>query len=93
MRLPESKAKDAILHLDQAARQAAVRYFSELFSRATSLMPQAIRAIEAYGRRDGAIRYIRDIVDRAQTEETVAWVIGELNSAIDHVSRARSREV
>jgi hypothetical protein len=92
MRLSEDRIKAAILHPEHLAREAAVFYFSESFSRDTEVMPLAIRAIERYGR-DKAFFYIHLIVDLAQTEETIEWVVRELKhpagdpTYLTHLSR------
>src|SRR5258707_1380006 len=78
MRIPEARIKEAILHL---ARQAALAYFGEAYSRDTEVMSLAIQAIEKYGR-DGAFRFIHPICDLAQSEATVDWVIRELTQGV-----------
>ncbi len=83
MRLAPEEIRTAILHPDRAARQVAVRYFSESFSRDTSIMPMVIRAIETYGRFDSAFQYIHDVVDLAQTPKTIDWVIAKLGRPIE----------
>src|SRR5437868_6195700 len=64
MRLSEAKIKEAILHPDRLARQAAVTYFSEAYSRDTEVMPLAVQAVEKYGR-DNAFRTLGDLVIEA----------------------------
>jgi hypothetical protein len=80
MRYPDVKIKDAILLPDIEIRDRAVSYFAESFSADTSLMPLVIKAVETYGRQNDAYRLIGAASDLPQTEDTIAWVIGELNA-------------
>ncbi len=78
MRLSEDKIREAILHPDLEVRDRATTYFGKSHSPDLSLMPLVVRAVETYGRQDayhlvGASRGLR------QTEDTIAWVIRELN--------------
>src|SRR5690348_13978576 len=79
MRYPEDKIKEAILHPDLEIRDRAVRYFAKSFSADTSLMPLVIRAVETYGRQNDAYRLIGASRELPQTEDSIAWVIDELN--------------
>ena len=78
MRFPEAKIKEAILHPDMEIRDRATSYFAKSFSADVSIMPLVIKAVETYGRQD-AYRLIGLSRDLPQTEETIAWVIDELN--------------
>jgi hypothetical protein len=78
MRFPESKIKEAILHPDPEIRARAIKYFSKSSSQDASVMAQVIKAVETYGKQD-AFRLIGLSRDVPQTEQSVAWVIGELN--------------
>lgn len=78
MRLPESKIKEAILHADSRIRERAVHYFADSFSQDTSLVPLVIQAVERYGRED-AYHLIGSSTSLAHTEETISWVVDELN--------------
>jgi hypothetical protein len=80
MRYPEDKIKEAILHPDIEIRDRAVRYFAQSFSTDTSLMPLVIKAVEAYGRPNDAYRLIGASRELPQTEDTIAWIIDELNA-------------
>jgi hypothetical protein len=80
MRYPEDKIKGAILHPDMEIRDRAVSYFAKSFSTDTSLMPLVIRAVETYGRQNDAYRLIGASRELPQTEDAIAWVIGELNA-------------
>jgi|SRR5579864_2415468 len=80
-RFPENKIKEAILHPDLEIRERATDYFAKSYSRDVSVMAQVIRAVETYGRQD-AYRLIGLSRDLPQTEESIAWVIDELND--DH---------
>jgi hypothetical protein len=80
MRLPENRIKEAILHPDRSARQAAAGYFDDVYSRDAEVMPLAIQAIDKYGR-NTAFQYIHVVCNLAQTEATVDWVVRELRQA------------
>ena len=78
MRFPEDKIKEAILHPDLEIRDRATSYFAKSYSHDVSIMAQVIKAVETYGRQD-AYRLIGLSRDLPQTEESIAWVIDELN--------------
>jgi hypothetical protein len=78
VRFPENKIKEAILHPDIEIRDRAVSYFAKSNCRDRSIMSLVIRAVETYGRQD-AYRLIGSSRDLPQTEESIAWVIDELN--------------
>ena len=79
MRYPEDKIKEAILHPDPAVRDRAVGYFAKSSRPDPTIMPLVIRAVETYGRND-AYRVIGLSRDLPQSEESVAWVIDELDA-------------
>lgn len=79
MRYPQVKIKETILHPDIEIRSRATSYFAKAFSSDLSIMPLVIKAVETYGRQNGAYRQIGLSRDLPQTEETIAWVIDELN--------------
>jgi hypothetical protein len=78
MRYPETKIKEAILHPDPEIRDRATRYFAKASPPDPTIMPLVIQAVETYGRKD-AIHLIGASQDLPQTEDTIAWVIAELN--------------
>ena len=78
VRYPEEKIKEAILHPDLEIRRRATRYFSDSYSPDPSIMPQVIKAVGMYGR-DGAYQLIGASRDLEQTEDSIDWVIDELN--------------
>ncbi len=78
MRLPESKIKEAILHPELEIRQRAIHFFAKSFSSDTSVMPLVIKAVEKFGR-DDAFHLIGQSRDLPQTEDSVGWIIDELN--------------
>ena len=80
MRYPEDKIKEAILHPEIEIRNRATRYFAKSFSSDRSIMPLVIKAVETYGRENEAYRLIGLSRDLPQTDDTIAWVIDELNS-------------
>jgi len=84
MRLSEAKIKEAILHTEKLARQEAVYYFSDCFSRDADVMSLAIQAIEKYGRRQ-AFQYVHMLAHLKQTEPTVEWAIRELHKEEDKI--------
>lgn len=79
MRYPEGKIKEAILHPDIDIRVRATRYFAKSFSPDLDVMPLVIRAVETYGRDNETYRLVGTARDLAQSEDTIAWVIDELN--------------
>jgi hypothetical protein len=80
MRYPEAKIKEAILHPDIEIRDRAGSYFAKSFSTDASLMPLVIKAVETYGRQNDAYRLIGASRELPQTEDTIAWIIDELNA-------------
>jgi hypothetical protein len=78
VRLSEDRIKEAILDTDSEIRQRAVRFFAKSSSTDTSVMPLVIKAVETFGR-DDAYHLIGLSRDLAQTEDTIDWVIDELN--------------
>jgi hypothetical protein len=78
MRLPEATIKQAIILPEKLVRSEALRYFTDCFSRDREVMPQAIKAIRTFGRRD-AFWSLNDLANLAQTEATVDWGIHELH--------------
>lgn len=50
MRLATDELKQAILHADQAVRQAIVFYFAHSFTPDATILPLVIEVIERYGR-------------------------------------------
>ena len=78
MRYPEAKIKEAILHPDLEIRARATRYFARAYSPDPANMPLVIKSVKQYGKQD-AYRLIGLSRDLGQTEDTVAWVIDELN--------------
>lgn len=82
IRLPESKIKQAILHPESEVRYAAVEYFSKSFSNDESVMPVVIDAVEKYGW-EHSYSLIGRASDLPQTDETIHWVLNELNRDIN----------
>ncbi|MFC1762972.1 YecA family protein [Planctomycetota bacterium] len=79
MRLSEDKIKEAILDTKLEFQQRAILYFAKSFSTDTSVMPLVIQAVETYGRED-AYHLIGRASGLAQTEDTISWIIDELNN-------------
>jgi hypothetical protein len=79
MRLPESEIKAAILNSDQIVRDVALEYFTLSFSRDRSIMPVAMQAIENYGW--DAFYYGGMVQNLPQTDQTLMWLIGQLDGA------------
>lgn len=79
MRLSESRIKAAILDTNLEIRQRAISYFAKSYSTDCSVMPLVIKAVETFGRED-AYQLIGLSRDLPQTEETIAWIIDELNN-------------
>lgn len=78
MRVPETKIKEAILHPDPEIRDRATSYFARAYSSDPAIMPQVVRAVESYGRQN-TYRLIGLSRDLRQSEDTIAWVLSELN--------------
>jgi hypothetical protein len=82
MRLPQTKIKEAIVHPEKLARQEALRYFADCYSRDAEVMPLAIQSIQTYGRRN-AFPNLHDLAHLMQSEATVEWAIRELHRVED----------
>ena len=80
MRLSEDRIKEAILDTHLEIRQRAVRFFAKSFSTDTSVMPLVIKAVETFGKED-AYNLIGLSRDLPQTEDTIDWIIDELNDS------------
>jgi len=80
VRLSEDKIKEAILDTDPDIRQRAIQYFAKSSLTDTSIMPLVIKAVETFGRED-AYHLIGLSRDLPQTEDTIDWIIGELNNS------------
>jgi hypothetical protein len=80
VRLSEDRIKEAILSTDLELRQRAIQYFAKSFSADTTVMPLVIKAMETYGREE-AYHLIGRSRDLAQTEDTINWIIDELNNS------------
>jgi hypothetical protein len=78
MRFPESRIKEAILHPEPRIRQRATRYFATPSCRDVSIMPLVVKAVQTYGRED-AWQLVGPAQNLPQTEETIDWVIAELD--------------
>ena len=78
MRFSEEKIKETILHSDPKLRDRATRYFSKSYTLDTSIMPLVIQAVETYDKND-AYHLIGASRDLPQTEDTIAWVMEQLN--------------
>ena len=80
MRLSEDRIKKAILDTDLEIRQRAIQYFAKSFSTDTSVMPLVIKAVETFDKED-AYHLIGLSRDLPQTEDTIGWIIDELNDS------------
>ena len=79
MRFPEGKIKEAILHPDLEIRDRATSYFAKSYSHGRFRHgPRSSRPWRLMAGSD-AYRLIGPSRDLPQTEETIAWVIDELN--------------
>jgi hypothetical protein len=78
VRLSENRIKEAILDSDLEIRQRAIGFFAKSFSSDTSVMSLVIKAVETFGRED-AYHLIGLSRDLPQTEDTISWIIDELN--------------
>src|SRR4051812_30990797 len=80
MRLPESKIKDALLHPERMARDEALMYFNNAYSRDPEVMLRAIEALETFGRRQ-AFLHVSNLRNLAQSEASLDWIVRELQQA------------
>ena len=80
MRLSEDKIKQAILHPELDVRDTAIRYFYSSTNPDQTLMPLAIQAFKRYGRTK-AFSFTHYLNLLPQTEQTIGWVIAELQGA------------
>ena len=78
MRLTQEQIQRGILYPEQMVRDVAMRYFSESFSDDPTVMPLAIEAVEAYGW-ENSFGFPHTLAGLAQTEDTLLWVIDQLN--------------
>lgn len=81
MRFPEARIKEAILDTDPNIRQRATSYFANSYSSDPEIMPLVIKAVQTFGRED-AYHLIGLSRDLPQTEETIGWIIDELNEEV-----------
>jgi SEC-C motif len=82
MRLSEHKIKEAIPHPDMDVRDTAIRYFYSSTRPDDTLMPLAIQAIERYGPTK-AFSFTHYLNLLPQTEDTIGWVIAELQRDVE----------
>ena len=83
MRLPESDIKAALLNPEQIVRDAAIQYFALSLSRDRSVMPVAVQAIEKYGWEE-AFYGVWLLENLPQTDETLPWLVGQLDQPSVH---------
>ncbi len=83
MRLTLDQIKQGILHPARPVRDACAYYFADCFSPDPDIMPLVIQAIETHGWEDafGMYSFLGNLV---QTEETVRWVIDQLEQRHDN---------
>ena len=86
MRLSESKIESGILHPEQYVRDAAISYFSGSWSGSRTVMPAAVKALEAYGWQD-AFSDIESLQPLAQSDETISWLVSEFRRLEDSTDR------
>jgi len=77
MRLTENQVRQALQHSDKDVRFAALQYFTKSYSKNTAIMSDVIELVERLGPKD-AFAYSFPIADLAQTEETIAWAVKQL---------------
>ncbi len=75
MRLSVEQIKAAIQHPEAEVREAALFYFAGSHSDDPSIMPLVIQAVERFGLDAFANLPAADLV---QTDDTIAWLIGEI---------------
>ena len=78
MRYLEDKIEEAVLHPEIEIRDRATSYFAKSFSTDPGIMPLVIEAVQTYGKAD-AYHQIGLAKGLRQSEDTIAWVVRELN--------------
>jgi hypothetical protein len=78
MRFPESKIKEAILHPDPEVRDRAASYFARSSPPDPTIMPLVIQALQTHGKKD-AYRLVGIAWHLPQSDQTIAWLVDELN--------------
>jgi len=78
MRLSQEQIKEFLLHPESRIRNRVLDYFALSDTPDVSIMPLVIKAIEKYGKAD-AFEHPGKARRLGQTEQTVDWLIGELN--------------
>jgi len=91
MRLAENRIKQGLLHPEQLVRDAALRYFSESFSRDPSVMPLAIQAVETHGW-DDAFESASGLRNLVQTEQTFGWLTDRMEQ-VGYPETPQAKEV
>ena len=89
MRLNDGQIKQGLLHAEAVVRNAALPYFSDSLRDDPSVMPLVIQAIETHGW-DDAFTFLHYLSELTQTEDSVLWLIDQLNrmGRPDHPRRA-----
>jgi hypothetical protein len=77
MRLTEDQVHQALQHPDKQVRFAVLQYFAQSYSKNPAIMPDVIELVERFGPRNAFV-YSFPIADLAQTEDTIAWAVKQL---------------
>ena len=77
MRFTEDQVRLALQHSDKGVRFAALQFFAKSYSNNTAIMPDVIELVKRLGPQN-AFLYSFPIADLAQTEETIAWAVNQL---------------
>lgn len=77
MRLTEDQVRKGLHYPDKDVRFAVLQYFANSYSTNTAIMPDVIALVDRWGPKD-AFAFSFPIADLAQTEETITWVIEQL---------------
>ncbi|MEI7837812.1 MAG: SEC-C metal-binding domain-containing protein [Planctomycetota bacterium] len=78
MRLTDSQIKQGIVHPEVVVRNVALPYFADSLRDDPSVMPLVIQAIETHGW-DDAFTFMHHVPELTQTEDSVLWLIDQLN--------------
>lgn len=84
MRLATDELKQAILHADQAVRQAIVFYFAHSFTPDATILPLVIEVIERYGRAE-AFSFYTFMENLPLSDDTLPWLLSELSKGDEGV--------
>lgn len=78
MKLTDNQIKQGLIHPEVVVRNTALPYFSDSLRDDPSVMPLVTQAIETHGW-DDAFTFMHHVPELTQTEDTVLWLIDQIN--------------